>query len=229
MIRKIGSIPIQGVFPWHFLSVTVSLGAILLLCGCGTNPARNETAPVESILYKRFVVSSGSFGCKVRADDPKLQFDEQADPAHERAVFRVPGGSYRSIERFRLGQHPLLTWPDVEINEHRLIQTVKLYVTRVLIPNFELVEAVEAFTYTIEDQLIRYIALNVQQGAHSQQHAFLFFFTPDFFNVMHYTNALVFEGSLLRRAMDEFYSQCHFNDRRPLAENPMPPPVQVTP
>lgn len=224
-----GSSRIQGAYTRHFLSVTVNLGAVFMLCGCGTTPVPDETTPVESIFHKEFVVSSGSFGCKVRADDPKLQFEEQADADHERAVFRVPGGSYRSIERFRLGKHPLLTWPNVEINEHRLIQTIKLYVTRVLIPNFELVEAIEAFTYKIEDQLIRYVVLNVQQGAHSQQHAFLMFFTPEFFNVMHYTNALVFEGSLLRRAMDEFYSQCHFNDRRPPEVVTMPPPVQVTP
>lgn len=224
-----GSSRIQGIYPRPFLGIAVGLSAALMLWGCGTTPVPDETKSVESIPHKEFVVSSGAFGCKVRADDPKLQFDEQADSDHERAVFRVPGGSYRSIERFRLGRHPLLTWPNVEINENRLIQTIKLYVARVLIPNFELVEAVEAFTYTLDNQLLRYVVLEVQQGAHSQQHAFLFFFTPEFFNVMHYTNALVFEGNLLRRAMDEFYNQCHFNDRIPVAEVPVPSPVQVTP
>lgn len=218
---------IVELFRIQTFRITVYLSATLMLGGCATQSAMDTLTSTERIPHKEFVVSSGAFRCNVRADDPRLQFEEQIDPDYERAVFRIPAGSYRSVERFRLNQHPLLIWPNGETNERRLIQTIKLYVARVLIPNFELVEAVEAFTNPIDSQLTRYVVLNVKQGAHSQQHAFLFFFTPEFFNVMHYTNALVFEVNLLRRTMDEFYRQCEFNDRRPPTE--VTPPTPVTP
>lgn len=190
-----------------FLIFSISLG------GCAVRQEAEEAAGADVVPHKKFTISSGGLSCSLRADGSQVQFEEQVEPDHERAIFRIPGGTFRSIERFRLGRHSITEWPSNELNDHRLTQTIKVYVARVLVPNFDLVETVDAFTYTLDGQVVRYIVLNVQQEEHSQLHAFSFFFTAEFFNVMHYTNALILEGTLLRRAMDEFYGQCSFADR----------------
>lgn len=204
-----------------FLFVAICLGA------CSVRQDAQDTTAVEPVPHKKFMISSGGFACNLRADGTDVQFEEQVEPDHERAIFRIPGGTFRSIERFRLGRHSITEWSSNELNDHRLTQTIKVYVARVLVPNFDLVETVDAFTYTLDGQVVRYIVLNVQQEEHSQLHAFSFFFTSEFFNVMHYTNALILEGTLLRRAMDEFYGQCSFADR--ISPTMAPPHANLDP